>query len=265
MAHTSPLEKDIISQPELWKLRLFLDLDTLWIAIIPPVDTEQMIVRSFSIDPAAPALHKAIESIIYANPLLLGDFKEVTCRVNSKYHMAVPPAVPASAYQPLMETAFPANNLDIIETPLGENQPVVLTGIDSETKGFLSRTFYNITFESQFIPLVSHSLSPSSAHTLISAFILPGTLSIVVTDGDRILMLNSFDANHPETAAYYLLAIRRILTLDEKPVTFVTDGHEPFISQLNSILRKTGASVRSFPIPFLPFLLPQQTIPVQVL
>lgn len=265
MTNASPLEKDLITQTELWKLRLFLDLDTLWVALIPPVDSEQLIVRVFTIDPAAPSPHKAIENIIYANPLLLSDFKEVTCLINSKHQMAVPPVTPPSAYMALMETAFPANNLEIIATPLGEDQPVMLTGIDAEIKGFLSRTFYNITFVSQFLPLVNHTISPASTQTVITAFVLPGTISVVAGDNGKILLLNSFDANHPETAAYYLLAVRQILKLTDKPVTFITDGHEPFISQLNSLLLKTEANVRSFPVPCLPFLLPQHTIPVQVL
>lgn len=263
MTNTFPLEKDLIPQPELWKLRLFLDIGTLWVALVPPVDSEQLIVRNFTIDPAAPAPHKALENIIYSNPLLLSDFKEVTCFVNSPHKMAVPPQVPSSSFASLMQTAFPDNNSVIIETPLGENAPVLLTAIDADTKGFLSRTFYNITFHSQFLPLLR--FIPSLQTPLIAAISLPGVVNVIAKKGDKTLLLNSFDANHPETAAYYLLAVRHILSLDDKPVSLFTCGHEPFTSRLNAILTKANVSPRELSLPHLPFLIPQQTVPLQLL
>lgn len=265
MNQTSPLEKDIITQPELWELRLFLSDSSLWVALVPPVDSETLIVRSFVIDKDNPSPQKTIENILFSNPLLFSDFKSVTCYISSREQIAVPAETPANMHAELMEDAFPTLRNDIIATSLGDNMPVMLTSINSDLKGFLNRTFYNIKFKSHFLPLYNVACCQSVSNTQILAFITTDSVDVLAIAHSNLLLANSFSTSNPETAAYYILATRRILGLETLNCPIITAGYQSQLSSLNNYLAKTGAVVRSLSIPQLPFLLPQQSFPLQLL
>lgn len=265
MNQTSPLDKDLIAQPELWKLRLFLSANNFWVALVPPIESESLIVRSYVIDQDAPAPQKAIESILYANPLLFSDFKSVLCYVASHSQLAVPPQTPPGIYSVLMEEAFPSNEEEIIATPLGDDMPVMLTSINSALKGFLSRTFYNITFASHFLPLCNLVRCQSISSPQIAAFIMPDSLDVLAMSSSNLLLANSFATSSPETAAYYLLASRKTLGLGNSSLPILTAGHQSSLASLNANIEKTGVTIRPLTLPQFPFLLPQQPFPLQLL
>ena len=78
----SALEASMIQQPELWRLTMLLRDDSIEVAIIPPVESEDVIYRSLMFDPGRPVL-RSLEDIIYGNPLLLSDFKRVECIIDT--------------------------------------------------------------------------------------------------------------------------------------------------------------------------------------
>ena len=57
------LDKELISQPELWRLVLMVSPESLYVALYPPVAREEIMWREFRFDAAAPSPLKALEDI----------------------------------------------------------------------------------------------------------------------------------------------------------------------------------------------------------
>ena len=103
--NSGKLDKEMISQPELWRLALIVSADRLDVALYPPLTREEIIWRSFAFDPDAPSQLRAIEDIIYANPLLLSDFKRVDCIIDNAVAMPLLSAVDSSVSSGLLGIA----------------------------------------------------------------------------------------------------------------------------------------------------------------
>lgn len=84
------LDKDLIPQPELWRMALLISRQSLDVALYPPVESEEAIFRSITLDPEAPTHLKAVEDAIYENPLLLSDFKSIQGFIDSDFFYFCP-------------------------------------------------------------------------------------------------------------------------------------------------------------------------------
>ncbi|MBD5422150.1 MAG: DUF3822 family protein [Bacteroides sp.] len=260
---STPLDKEMISQPELWRLTLLLKPGRLDVALYPPVPREEMIWRSFEFDAAAPSPLRAIEDVIYANPLLFSDFKQVDCLIDNCPAILLPAALGpddlALAYD--RSTAIgSSDSLDDPEIyPSGCDSTVVVLRQQAEIKAFLLRTFYNIRFHSRLAALTSYLLSANDmpAQSALYVFAREGRLTLIAADGPRLLLANDFSYETETDALYYILAVRRMLGLDPATSPVLTS---PVPQSFTSLLRQHVDSVGSIPFPMLRFRTTQATL-----
>lgn len=254
----SNLSRDFIAQPELWRLVLMLDRKALHCALYPPVAREQLIWRTFAFDSAAPSTLRAIEDIIYDNPLLLCDFRQVDCIVADTPSLLVPAEAPADDYELLFAAANPSADTataDIIADKVADNA-TLLSLPDPDITAFLQRTFYNIRFHRSTPLLASYFTRHSDS--------LPQKRVIVLTDGDRLTLLalsgnsllasNTFVYSKPADAAYYILASMQQTGLDPADNdTAIAFWGESLTANdtIAAILRPYAARISPVPFPTL--------------
>lgn len=250
------LDKDMISQTELWKLALLVTDCRLDVALFPPTPREEMIVSSFDFpNPASSAL-KSIEDIIYENPLLFSDFKRVDCIIDNCPQLLLPADIPADdlpeIYARSTDTAVDS------DSPLAE--PMIFSTADPRTivaaaeptdiDAFMRRTFYNIRFDSRIASLVRYfnSLSTAPAGYSFYAIARDGRMTLIVIRDHSVMLANSFSYKADVDAAYYILATASTLGIDPAELNLFIS---PASGELTDFLSPNIPNLYPIPFPML--------------
>lgn len=252
------LDKDMISQPELWKLSLLLADKHLDVALFPPTVREEMIVRHFDFPAPATDPLRAIEDIIYENPLLFSDFKRVECIIDNCQQILTPadldPEATARVYSELT-TLSPTDHPDALPDepqifPTGDPTCNVALLQKADIDAFIRRTFYNVRFDSRLASLIRYFLSLPNTPETPSMFIITrnGRLTLIATKTGRVLMANTFQYRTDADAAYYILACTSSLSLDPADLTLYLSGGT---SALSEIVAPYIPSISAIPFPML--------------
>ncbi len=259
------LEKDMISRPELWRLVLMVSGNSLHVALYPPVAREEIIWRKFSFDPSTPGRLRAIEDIIYGNPLLLCDFKRVDCIIDSTDYLILPPDTPENDRPVLMESVgLDADEESVIESCPAENAMFVQS-LDREIVPFLRRTFFNVSFVAKMSLLISYFGDHDANFTARRAYALvdDSHLSFLAFDGPRLLAANEFSYRRPTDAAYYVLASMKQLGFDPSDPEVTLSTHRTLSDDnttIQSLLKPYVRSLRTVPFPTLRYRASRSTL-----
>lgn len=268
--NSEPLHKDMIAQPELWKLALMLSPDRLDVALYPPVTREEMIWRSFAFDPAVPDRLRALEDIIYDNPLLLCDFRRVDCIIADTPAISLPPALDeeqaTAAYDFATDTASgsPAAPIELFATGSADGAVIAIRQ-NMDMRSFITRTFYNVRFDCRLAALCRYFTGRAEApHTPAVYAVDTGShLTLIVLDSDRQLLLaNEFAYAKPIDAAYYILAVMQQLGLPRltTAVSISTPAATDSLQSLRDILRPHLPQAGSLPFPTLRYRASKATL-----
>lgn len=261
------LDKDLISQPEHWKLTLMLSADRLVAALYPPVNREEMIWRSFDFDRSAPGTLRALEDIIYDNPLLLSDFKRVDCIIDNVPSLLLPSRLPEeaieNAYRKSVAGASESGEMELF--PSGDNDVTVTLVQDPMMRSFITRTFYNVRFDSRIAALCRFFTGRAEAPQSPAVYAIDShrRLTVIATDaGHHILMANEFSYSQPVDAAYYLLASMQHLELDPATtaVSISSPASSPDTGSLQQMLQPYLPLMGALPFPTLRYRASKTTL-----
>lgn len=268
------LDKDLISQPELWKLALLVADDRMDVGLFPPVTRQEIIWRTFNFDPNVPDRLRAIEDIIYDNPLLFSDFKRVDCIIDNVAEIPLPASLTAAeaaecyALQTSAETPVgepsderpDAFSIELYPTP----DPATRIALcqKSHLKAFFTRTFYNIRFDSRlsalcrYISLARQQLADTTA---AYAIIRGHRLTLIIFSNGRLLTANNFRFSKPTDALYYILSSAALLKLDPLtlPLYFTATPADDNMTQL---LTQHIPSAQPLPFPMLRYRASKETL-----
>lgn len=222
----------------MWNLLLRVGLDAVDVVLYSIVEDNSLILRHFPIDPSAPSRIGAIENVIYDNPALLSDFRKVYCVVESRKQTVIP-AQCTSDSQMLFEAAFPGSGLEATADDTGTRNAVIVMGMEPELRGFLNRTFHRMKTMSHLASLCRYFASKAGQGNNVKmvANMRESSLDVIVTDGRRLLLANTFSFNTPADAAYYLLACRQHLGLNPHSDELLLSGSQKVREELTPILR----------------------------
>lgn len=261
----SRLEKDMIAQPELWRMMLIVSPCRLDVALYPPVSREELIWRSYDLDPVAGTALKALEDVIYDNPLLLSDFKSVGCVVDYGSWLVAPSEASEADCRELLAHIYSDDimedgDIEIYET--GASNARIALVQDPKIKAFLSRTFYNIKFVERKAALCRYFVAypEGLATTRVCVTFRSDTLTLIALDGDRLLLANDFHYNTASDAAYYILACVQTLGLDPDVTDVAVSGDLPLDERVEPILRKFIPGVKPVPFPMLRYRVSKNTL-----
>lgn len=262
---TTLLDKDMIAQPELWRMMLSVTDRTIDVALYPPTAREELVWRTFELDGSAPSRLKAIEDVVYDNPLLLSDFKSVGCVVDCGLRAPVPAEAGEVCAARVLAEMWSDELPDDAEVELydtGCSDARIALVIDPELRAFLTRTFFNIRFVERKAALcryfASHpeGISPRRVYGIFSRDVV----TVIAMDGDRLLMANDFRYRTAYDAAYYLLASMRSLGLDADSTDVVLHGHPDGGERVEPVLRRFVNRVRAIPFPMLRYRVSKSTL-----
>lgn len=266
--NATTLDKDAIQQTELWKLALNIASDHIDIALYPPLAREEIIWRSFAFDQNAPTELRAVEDIIYDNPLLLSDFKRVDCIIDNVPAIPIPSDADTDIATAIYTHATAENATQDFDNEIElydagvENARIAIVQ-QRDIRAFLLRTFYNARFDSSLASICRHFALNVDAPKgpAIYAPINGNRLTVIALDGKQLLMANDFRFEKEIDAIYYILASAKQLGLDpEKTPVFVSPGTPDNPETLLPILAPYMPLTAPIPFPTLRYRASKATL-----
>lgn len=249
MLHAS-LDKDLIPQSDLWTMAFGISSSAIDVVLFPPVRSEPVIHRTVPLDMTADEC-RAVEEAVYDNPLLLSEFKDIRCSLPGGCFMILPPEVATD--RKLVARMFRLEHPDatgvepvVLET--AASNAVVVAGVSPELYGFLRRSFYRVRFTHPLVPLIDSLCRQSGDSASMLVRITPDSVDVVVVEGRRLLMANTFRITAPIDAAYYVMAGRKSLGLDTS-VPLRIAGQVDLRRQVADILRPYLADLSDYSMP----------------
>lgn len=217
MTQSAPLD---IQHPSLWRLLLHLDAAELTAALMNTAEDASLHLLRIPL-PDGPSL-AALEEAVYANPLLLSDFRKVDIVVRSPHFILAPGIMDDADCDRLASTFVP--DATALSRPFADRFSTAVDDIvnvwavaDGAAANFLARSFNAPAFHHHLSPLVkyfgrSNSLGNSAKlyinlHTTPDDGLSRGQADIIAFGhGGRLVMANTIRFESIDDAGYYILS-----------------------------------------------------------
>lgn len=260
----SKLQSDLIARTADWHLGLLIAPGSLDIALIPTSEAgpgAKVVYRHRQYDTEAPSQLKAVEDIVYDNPLLLNDYKSVTCLISHTDYTFLPPALSAAERLSLFTMEHPEAGEPIFEELRPCCNALMLSAPPADLEGFVRRTF----FQSRLVHPLSLAVRYMAGEVVrghsVTAALYDNRIEVTAMRGPRLTMSNSFAIRTPRDAAYYILAVMHTFGFDRNTTPVKIYGHEgtplqQVADELNRYL--PGITVRNIALPYSLELLRRQ-------
>ncbi|MDE6587069.1 MAG: DUF3822 family protein [Paramuribaculum sp.] len=253
------IDKDLIPQSHLWTLGLLIGRRSIDAVFFPPEHTDDIIVRSITLDPAAPSHLKAIEEAVYDNPALLNPYRAVFALVDGDCFTILPDALgDNSADLAAKAIELTSGNpscprMCITGIPLDGCGATLYFGMEADLAGFLRRTFFNISLAHPLKPLIESMTSREEPSPAVAVSLHDGRLTLVCADASGLRVANMFSCAAVADAAYYTLAARRAAAFDsDAPILVAADPSER--DAVTAMIAQADPQASTAPLPLPPSL-----------
>lgn len=235
-----PLTPDLIDRHAFWCLAMELTHSAVEVMLTSTVEDNSLIYRRIPLPSDIPAPHRALEEVIYRNPLLLSDFRSTNIVLRPQHWAAIPDTIDISDTAAILWPDAAAGNLAPLECPLEPFGATALVMTDRSTLGLLRRTFSDASFSMHMQPLCSFITSSGRNSGVTRAFVNlgPDSVDVIIYAGQRLLFMNSFAVTDPADAAYYILAAAEATRFDRMNHQMLISGAPARREALMPLLRK---------------------------
>lgn len=220
------ITKDMIPQPQLWRLVMEIDADRIEVAMHPPVATERVIYTSLMLNPDAPSHEKAVQEAIYANPVVLSDFKGVDVVFDTDSAMFVPgQLLDKVGAEPLYAAGAGCGEVSGSGKVLSDGLPGGISAVyavDKGLYGFIRRTFFNVAVRHRLSPIVAKAMNTPGLHAVVE----PGRLDLIAISPTGLMLAHTVRYRSPQDATYYIIATRKSVELGDTPLLIAGYGPE---------------------------------------
>jgi hypothetical protein len=202
------LNKEMIEKPSLWRLTLLLDDDSLVVVANSTVEDASLLHVRLPYDAAAASPLRALEDVVYSNPLLLSDFAKVECVVRSRRFLVMPAnEVDAPTREAVASKLWGDDDVTVVTDRIDTVGIDIVAAIDSKIINFLTRTFNNPRIVHHLTPLALYFSRKSRLGNSGKMYvnIRRGALDAIVFGADGLKLLNSYDYHEREDAIYYIM------------------------------------------------------------
>jgi len=221
------LGKELVENPELYRAILRIGKRHADAAVLSMRICGSLLLSGEDTDGSL----RQLEEFVYDNPLLLSPFSRNDVVAETRNFLLIPSETDPENYRKLLDEAFDEEpqELEPIVNRLPGRGTDVLFGIEKKTFCFLNRAFGNPHIYSHITPLLRFFGDCRRHGTAARVYVnvRKGSIDIAAISGAEILIANTFGYNVPEDAAYYILAVRRALRLDNDTDEVMICGDTP--------------------------------------
>lgn len=248
------LDKDLISNPDMWNLLLRLSPSELHVVAYSIIEDNSLIYRRFPLENNPDSYLRSLEETIYDNPMLLGDFRRVYCVIQTSTHIVVPAEYTSdNDRETLLTASHPDFKGSIFTDTTGCRNAIIIAGIENYLSAFLHRTFHNVAISSHLSPLCCFFSAKAGKSNNIKTLVnlRESSLDIIIMQGGNLMLANTFSFSDPMDAVYYILACRNRIGLDPH-------NDELLLSGDASVREKILPMLRTYLARVMPMIFPPQ-------
>ena len=232
----------MIRDCKLWNLYLAPDSDSIDVMAYCPLDEHPLLVDKINIDTSSTSRVMAIEEAIYDNPLLLNEFKRVTIVSRTDLYAIIP--TPISADPDLTNSILTEMTGVSSSTLITDSLPLLDSSLchlmDSDLYNFFNRTFSNnVRFTHRLSALTRyyHGCHRSTGSLISHVNLRRSSFDIVLYNGDRLLLANTYRWENPVDALYYIIATRQVHGIDNNAAVILS-GERDVREELTPLLKQ---------------------------
>lgn len=239
MTAPDTLTKDLVAQPQLWRLGLRVSRQAVDVVINTPLEDHALIYRHFVLAPGMEPL-AAFEDLIYDNPLLLADFGKVDVLIDTPRFTLVPSEISSEeARAEIVQSIWPDPELAPLaqELPTGET---LLMAVPSGLLSFVRRTFPEGRIHHSIGVLASY-FSGCSQHGTGSKLycrLRPGAVDMIGMTHGRLALATTAEAPTVDDMAYFILAAAQTYGLNLDADEICLCGNPELREQVTPMLRQ---------------------------
>lgn len=241
--NVTSLTSDLVSNPGLWRLSLLSEPDALTVVACSRVDETSLIHARLPFDPSIPSTAKALEEIVYANPLLLADFGQVDV-VARTIRNTVLPAEAAKAAEAAGRLLWPDEET-VISTPLPPGETLV-SAIDTGAARFIARTFNNPAVTPHLSVLhryFAHKSRLGGNSGKMYVHLRQRDFDVVAFSASKPTVVNTYRCENNDDALYYIIAAAKLAGFDFDRDEMLLCGDAARRAALTAGLRRFAACV----------------------
>ena len=234
------LNKELIAEPRLWRLAMRIGIDALDVVLYSTIDDNSFIYRHIALSNEASQV-KALEEIIYENPLLLSDFLRIDCVIDTNCYVVAPAEIcSVEVQEKVLAASFPEVECQMIVNNITEQSANILMGVDEKLLNFLRRTFNNPRIHHYLSPLCRYFIHKSRRgnSTKIYAHLREKSMDLLVCADGMLRLANTFVYYEPIDAVYYVMACRQQLNIDSEASEMYVLGNSARREEIVSMLRE---------------------------
>ncbi len=254
------LDKETVKSPQRSRLGLSIDRGFLHVMVKDSI-ADAPLYAGFPLDMSVGSESKALEEIIYSNPILLSDFAGVDVTLRSADFILIPDEAADGGIE-FCETLVNASvadgdseRLTTIESPIGRCGCTLLAKESRELVDFIRRTFNNPTIKHSLAVLADHFARNSALGSSgkMHVHLHDDSLDIAIFGENGLSLLNTFAYTDPMDAVYYIMATRSALDIEQTSGELFISGDPQLRNAVTPILREYLGYV-------MPMVLPAQVI-----
>ncbi len=253
---TDKLTSDLIGDPNIWRMAMLISDDALDVVAYSTVEDNSMLYRHIPLDTAAADRVKALEEVVYENPLLLAGFDKVWCVVRTRRFFTLPQAVASDDVltAEITSAVWPAGGspgFTAITNHLEGLDTSIVMEIPRPLAGFLRRTFDNPPILHHRTPLCRyfHGKGRLGNSGRMYAHFHKGQVDIISFSRSTVALANSYRYRDPMDAIYYIMACRNMAGLDPM-------ADELFLCGDTAVREETTPQLREYLAYVMPVIFP---------
>ena len=236
-----PLTREIVPDTALMQLNMRISPDSLDVMLYNPLEDRSLIYRHADLPSNDDERLKAVEDFIYDNPVLTSEFHKTNVILSTNRFTILPDEVTdTELIERALKAACPENNTatETLINRIDELKATIVSAPSARMVNFIRRTFLNAPILHSLVPLARYfgSRWGAGAPPRMLVNMRPGSMDVVVTDGNGLRYANTLSYREPNDAVYYIVALCH--SLDNKIEEILLAGDRELRDKLNVDLRK---------------------------
>ncbi len=238
--NSQPLQTGLVRAPQMSRMTLRVNDDSLDVAIVSKVEDNSLIYRHIPYTATATSAIRALEEAVYDNPLLLSDFGQIDILFDTPRFIVIPEErADDDRAEEMLETLYP----DIEFEPVTSRIPggaVIAAAVNADIERFAGRTFADARRMHRIVPLCRYfgARNRSGNGGRIHVHLRPGFTDVIAYLHGRTMMANTFSSPSGMDALYYILAAAQNLRFDDSCDRMIVSGDNTLRDTLMPMLRK---------------------------
>jgi len=241
----TPLTKDLVSAPGMWRLSMLIADDGIDIALVSMVEDNSLIYRHIPLPDDETTRLRAIEDTIYENPLLLADFGKTDILIRTRRFSVLPAEISDSGTRRRIMQEF-WSDLDTCSIfsdsglVLPGNRDSISFAIPSPLASFLQRTFPTARISHALTPMVRYFAHSSrlGRSGKIYVCLRKNEIDIIAYTVGGLRMAVTTSVSNLDDALFYIMAAMHTCRFSPSEVEIMLCGDNTMRETLTPMLRR---------------------------